>query len=86
MNFFVSSGTLHTCISDCQVYELTDGCSGKLLFPCSVEVMLLCKCEFSCVKISLPSLRAAELGETVPNSIFTNDNNTWLFISGLIKK
>ena len=86
MNFFVSSGTLHTCISDCQVYELTDGCSGKLLFPCSVKVMLLCKCEFSCVKISLLSLRAAELGETIPNSIFTNDNNTWLFISGLIKK
>ena len=86
MNFFVSSGTLHTCISDGQVYELTDGCSGKSLFPCSLEVMLLCKCEFSCVKISLESLRAAELGETIPNSIFTNDNNTWLFISGLIKK
>ena len=51
--FFVSSETLHTCISDCQDYELTDRFTGKLLFPCSLEVMLLCKCEFSCVKISL---------------------------------
>ena len=44
----------------------------------SLEVMLLCKFEFWCVKISLRVLRKAELGETIPNSIFTNGNNTWL--------
>ena len=44
----------------------------------SLELMLLCKCEFWCVKISLACFKKAELGETIPNSIFTNGNNTWL--------
>ena len=39
----VSSQIVHKCLGDCPEYELRD---RKLLFPCSFEVMLLCKCEF----------------------------------------
>ena len=43
-----------------------------------LKVMLLCKCEFDVLKLVQCVLRTAELGETIPNSIFTNGNNTWL--------
>ena len=57
----VSSQIVHKCLGDCQEYELRD---RKLLFPCSFEVMLLCK--------SVLSMRTAESGETIPKRIFTN--------------
>ena len=42
----VSSQIVHKCLGDCQEYELRDRNTQKLLFPCSFEVMLSCKCEF----------------------------------------
>ena len=42
----VSSQIVHKWMSDCQEYELRDRNTQKLLFPCSFEVMLSCKCEF----------------------------------------
>ena len=41
-----------------------------------LEVMFWCKCELWCVRISLTCFKDLELGETIPNRIFTNGNNT----------
>ena len=42
----VSSQIVYKCLGNCQEYELRDRNTQKLLFPCSLEVMLSCKSEF----------------------------------------